>query len=534
MIKVLLVDDEIAIREGIRNSFPWEESGYTLVGEAPDGEIALPMIMDENPDIVITDIRMPFMDGMELCRQVKQRMPWVAIVILSGYDDFNYAREAISLGVQEYMLKPITARELRDVLDRISMRLREERRAKENADIMRRRLSSGNRFVKERLLAALFEDDFGEHEARRLNEQLRTMGMDLTAGCYTVLDISFGNEDDKDSAMDVLYNLAERSGGGVKACSFGNGARALVMGDSEPDTEERAYAFADSAVKGLENAGICDVLVTIGEMCSKLADVSTSMRTARHIRHVIRRGENSSPMRIVGVREIEDQPHRMDNLDFRPLRDRLEYTGTEDFDKVFDEYLSTLVATDLHTSLAWDYLRVEALITAAGIVKDAGGVPEKVLPIRKYEQEQFSDRELENLLPVKKLLLTALNYRDMHSPLHGNSSVAKARYYLSQHYSDPNLMLQDVAGEVSMSNSRFSTVFSQETGYTFTEYLTMLRISKAQELLKATELRSSKIAQAVGYTDPHYFSYLFKKRTGMTPSEYRSGEKTGDYPDNDE
>ena len=533
MIKVLLVDDEIAIREGIRNSFPWEESGYTLVGEAPDGEIALPMIMDENPDIIITDIRMPFMDGLELCRQVKQRMPWVAIVILSGYDDFNYAREAISLGVQEYMLKPITAKELREVLDRISQRLREERKVRENADLLRRRLSSGNRFVKDRLLSTLFEDDFGENEARQLNEQLRNMGINLTARCYTVLDISFDNGDN-DSAMDVLYNLSERSGGGVNVCSFRNGARALVMGDGEPDTEERAYSFADSVVKGLDKAGIDNSLVTIGEMCGELSNIGTSMRTARHIRHVIKRGEGNFPMKIVGVREMEDRPRRVDNLDFRPLRDRLEYTGADDFPKVFDEYLSSLAATDLHSELTRDYLRVEALITAAGIVKDAGGVPEKVLPIRQYEQEQFSDPELENLLPVKELLLTALRYRDMHSPLHGNSSISKARYYLSQHYSDPNLMLQDVAGEINMSNSRFSTVFAQETGYTFTEYLTMLRISKAQELLKATDLRSSKIAQSVGYTDPHYFSYLFKKRTGMTPSEYRSGDKAGYFSENED
>ena len=99
MIKVFLVDDEIVIREGIRNTFPWEEYGYTLVGEAPDGEIALPMIRDANPDILITDIRMPFMDGMALCREVKRQMPWVSVIILSGYDDFAYAREAISLGV---------------------------------------------------------------------------------------------------------------------------------------------------------------------------------------------------------------------------------------------------------------------------------------------------------------------------------------------------------------------------------------------------------------------------------------------------
>ena len=125
MYKVFLVDDEIVIREGIRNSFPWEESGYTLVGEAPDGEIALPMIRDANPDILITDIRMPFMDGMQLCREVKRQMPWIGVVILSGYDDFTYARQAISLGVKEYLLKPVSAQELAPVYLRISQAERE-------------------------------------------------------------------------------------------------------------------------------------------------------------------------------------------------------------------------------------------------------------------------------------------------------------------------------------------------------------------------------------------------------------------------
>ncbi len=525
MIKVMLVDDEIAIREGIRNSFPWEESGYTLVGEAPDGEIALPMIRDENPDILITDIRMPFMDGMELCRQVKQLMPWIAIVILSGYDDFSYARQAISLGVQEYLLKPITAKELREVLDRISQRLREERKARENAENIRRRLSSGNRFVRDRLVSSLFEDGFGENEAQQVTEQLRTVGINLTAGCYAVLDIAFDGGSGNATGMDALCTLAESSGGGVQVCTARHGARALVMGDSESDTEERAYGFANSALRALENAGVGKVLIAIGEMCGQLADVGISMKSARHIRHVADNLENGSPRSIVGVREMEDVSAPVQKLDFRPLRDRLQYVGADGFSQVFDEYAASLAATALHANLTQDYLRVEALMTAVGIVQDAGGEPEKVLPIHRYEQEQLSGSGTEDLAPVKELLLTALRYRDLHSPVTGNSSIAKARYYLSQHFSDPNLMLQDVAGQVCMSNSRFSTVFAQETGYTFTEYLAALRISKAQELLKATDMRSSQIAQAVGYTDPHYFSYLFKKRTGQSPSEYRKAQQ---------
>ena len=132
MMKVFLVDDEIAIRESLRNSFPWEEKGFQLVGEAPDGEMALPMIRDLNVDILLTDIRMPFMDGMKLCEEVQRTMPWVERIILSGYDDFEYARKAISLGVSEYLLKPVTAKELEAALNRVRDRIETKRREREN------------------------------------------------------------------------------------------------------------------------------------------------------------------------------------------------------------------------------------------------------------------------------------------------------------------------------------------------------------------------------------------------------------------
>ena len=147
-MKVFLADDEIVVREGIRESFPWDETPYTLVGEAPDGEMALPMIRDTNPDIVITDIKMPFMDGIELCRTLRAQMPWIGIIVLSGYDEFEYARQCIQLGVREYMLKPINAEELRSVLDKVSAQLENERKTLEHAASLRARMEGDGKFVK--------------------------------------------------------------------------------------------------------------------------------------------------------------------------------------------------------------------------------------------------------------------------------------------------------------------------------------------------------------------------------------------------
>ena len=417
MIKVFLVDVEIVIREGIRTSFPWDESDYTLVGEAPDGEIALPMIRDTNPDILITDIRMPFMDGMELCRTVRSQMPWIGIIILSGYDEFEYARQGIQLGVREYLLKPITSDELGQALGRVSRQLEEERKNREHSERLRRPTEEGSVFLREKLLSSLYSEDAGETDAEHTLRELENMGLQLQAANYAVIDAAF---EPVKTGYEVLTELAESSRGIVFASPCRTGSRLLILGDSEAETEEQAYAFASSSARDLERSGCGRIRISIGEIVSRPADILKSFQTARHIRHSLADQVGEETV-IVGVREIGELPS------------------------------------------------------------------EKKSP----------------------------------------SVVHEAKFYLSQHFTDPNLMLQDVARAVNMSNSRFSTVFSQQSGKTFTEYLTGLRLNRAKELLRDTEMKSAEIAFEVGYSDAHYFSYLFRKNLGITPSEYRHSAESG-------
>ena len=409
MTKVFLVDDEIVIREGIRNSFPWQQTDYQLVGEAPDGEIALPMIRDTKPDILITDIRMPFMDGLELCRVVRRQMPWIGIVILSGYDEFEYARQAIQLGVREYLLKPITARELRQVLDRISEQLRAEREDTARSESLRARLNNDRAFVREKLLGALYSEDTDEQGAADVIRQLRGMGVHLSANRYVVIDCAF---EPAEPGLQALRELAESGGGIAHVTGSRSGGRVLMLGDNDADAEERAYAFASSAVTELERSACRRIRVSIGETVNTPGQILRSMRSAAHIRHVLADQAGERPL-IVGARDLGDGG-------------------------------------------------------SAGTV------------------------------------------------------TAKAKLYMAEHFHDAGLMLRDVAGAVGMSESRFSTVFAQESGKTFTEYLTFLRLKRAKELLASTDMRSAQIAQEVGYNDAHYFSYLFKKNLGLTPGEYRA------------
>lgn len=409
-MKVFLVDDEIVIREGIRESFPWDDTPYELVGEAPDGEMALPMIRDTNPDIVITDIKMPFMDGLELCKVLRVQMPWIGIIVLSGYDEFEYARQCIQLGVREYLLKPISSNDLKEALDKIGKQISEERKSLEHASSLRARMGNDGKFLKEKLIGSLFSDEAAPEDAENVLKQLASMGCPVPAPFYIVIDAAF---EPTATGQDAVIMLAESNNGMVHPSPGRAGTRLLVLGDSLEDTEEKAYSLASSLVQELERAGCSEIRIGIGDIVEEPEQILQSFKSARHIRHLLVERKDESAL-ILGVREMGDVNEEMPSV------------------------------------------------------------------------------------------------------------INDAKLYMSQHYTDPNLMLPDVAKAVNMSKSRFSAVFSQYTGQTFTEYLIQLRLNRAKELLKTTSYKNSQIVQETGYNDSHYFSYIFKKNTGMTPSEYRA------------
>ena len=519
LMKVFLVDDEIAIRENLRNSFPWEEKGFQLAGEAPDGEMALPMLRDLNADILLTDIRMPFMDGIKLCEEVQRTMPWVERIILSGYDDFSYAQKAISLGVREYLLKPVTARELEEALNRARGQIMEKRRERENMTAMRERITSGGQFLKDKLLASLFTDEGDPEDDDALRRQMRDLGVNLTAGCYTVIDMAFDAEGGERAACrNALVSLADMSGGSVFVCGSPKGARALVLGDHPGDAEERAYSFANSAVHLPELDRNSGLLIAIGETVDDFHDIRKSMRSARHARHLLA-AENTPGRRVTGVNEEGGRRTPLTEAELSPLYERLQYASMDQVEGILTEYTESM-----EPEMALGYLRVAALLAAQRMIHEAGAHTREVIGEEQIAEALHTEGEA-GFHSLAELIRQAMAFRDRNGKGYGNSAVSQARNYLSLHYADPNLMLQDVAGEVHMSQSHFSTVFAQETGLTYTQYLTALRIGKARELLEATEMRASQIALEVGYNDSHYFSYMFKKTTGMTPGDYRKNHQ---------
>jgi two-component system response regulator YesN len=190
--KVFFVEDEIITREGIRDNVDWQAGGFEFCGEAADGEMALPLLRMAQPDVLITDIKMPFMDGLQLSKIVRERMPWVKIIILSGHDEFEYAQEAIKLGVTDYLLKPVTVQKLQNILQKLTLQLDQERKEKENLKKLQEQVEENQAILRERLLFKLVVSAISPTEAI---EKGQILGIDLIARCYLIVILKIELDD---------------------------------------------------------------------------------------------------------------------------------------------------------------------------------------------------------------------------------------------------------------------------------------------------------------------------------------------------
>ncbi|MDD4135381.1 MAG: response regulator, partial [Eubacteriales bacterium] len=267
MYKVFLVDDEIVIREGIRSSFPWEASSFVLAGEAPDGEIALSLMQEIKPDILITDIRMPFMDGLALSRKALSLMPWLKVIILSGYDEFTYAREALVLGVKEYLLKPINAQELGAALKRIAAQIDEERRQFADLQAVKRQLEMSSGLIKEQFLRDLLQGVRDTEKRASIFPDARKLGMDIMARHYRVMLISLKQDATVDPLLPralVSRTAASQPEGSVYLCQLNAFLALMFLGDSLESLEEHVFSFAEAIKHEARDLGLPPMRIAIG------------------------------------------------------------------------------------------------------------------------------------------------------------------------------------------------------------------------------------------------------------------------------
>ena len=547
MVKVYLVEDEIIIRQSIKNSIDWEKEGYEFVGDASDGELALPVILKEKPDILITDIRMPFMDGLELSRMVKAELPDIKIVILSGYDDFEYAKQAIKIGVAEYLLKPVSSAVLLEHLSEIAEKVRDEREDLALKKVYYQEMQENEELIKMKFLGELISGKLSLADAM---EKGKRFHMNLSGPFYRIILFKFIQEDHVQAEQsEALAGAYEAVGGYVDrfrdVFRFQRGVEgwAFLLTSVEEDMETQTKAF----IEGLKAViAPFDTLTWVGGIGSEVARI-------RELRYSFREADKAfagrfvqEPNQIISVEQLnfEQQDNEFDaNIfgeinQFNQIITRFLSNGSLEEVESFVGALFTEISEDHFRSLMIrQYIIMDIYATVLTFCKklrkDAGvegevygqweGIREneKILKLAVTTAESVDD--IKDYIGT--LLDHAIELRNTVSGRRYSEIIQTAKARIEQDYMSEDISLNSVAAEVCMSPSYFSSIFSKEMGKTFIEYLTEVRMEKAKQYLACSSMKTSEISYEVGYKDPHYFSYIFKKTQGCTPKEYRAARK---------
>ncbi|MDF2523532.1 MAG: two component transcriptional regulator, AraC family, partial [Clostridiales bacterium] len=297
----------------------------------------------------------------------------------------------------------------------------------------------------------------------------------------------------------------------------------IFKGDTVDDLEESAYSFAQSIKYEVERN--TDNLLTIGigsvrERIQGITESFSDADIAKNYKYVF--GKN----KIIGIKDIKtdvlskDELLKLDNLS---IISYLKCGVKSNIQEYLSSYIQCLSEPSMKSLIYTYYAFMDIVLTSARFVNELGGDIESLIPEITYLEKILGNMDsISNFKEyAEKILTKVFDFRDSKVENRYGSVINKAKEYINKNYSDPEVSLNSLAAYVNISPSHFSTIFSQGTGDTFIEYLTMARINKAMEFLKTTNHKSSEIAYKVGYNDPHYFSYLFKKVTGLTPKEYR-------------
>lgn len=543
MLKVFLVEDEVIMRNGIRENIPWAEKGFVFAGEASDGEMAYLMIKKCRPDIVITDIKMPFMDGLELSSIIKKELPDTKVIILSGYNEFDFAKQAIGIGVTDYLLKPISLTKLLEAVERVADMIRAEQRQKEMLKKYEEEQEERLEVEKSRLFTGIINHVLSTSQ---ILERGHELGIEFSAGCYNIILMKLLTEE---TERDKLIQYSDDLVSGTEEMNhYLKKARNIIAIDREAEgwilvikaetkaalakiQEELKWATQEIMSKYDPVGYFCGV----GKPVERLQELSESYREAGK---AFASRFFMKPNQVVCYKDVEgmhgrenDELHlkMVDSAQFdRQMIHNFLASGTiEEVSDFIEELFRGMKSEQYKSQILRQYIAVDMYFGVTAFLEKMGKTSEDL------EDEYGDAREMaEQLKSVERmksylvgLLCEAIKIRDKKVANQYTMILERAKEYIGRNFQHREMSLNTVAAHVNISPSYFSTLFRQETGQTFVEYITSLRLEKAKELLMCTGMKTSEIGYEVGYGDSHYFSYIFKKIQGCTPKEYRMRRK---------
>lgn len=514
MYRVLLVDDERIIREGIAHLIDWENQGLVLVGAAADGRQAAEMIESKTPDIVITDVKMPDINGIELIAMENKQHPEIVFVVLSGYGEFELASAAMHYGVKHYLLKPCNEQDicnvLQEVTDDLQQRDRREKMVQESQEYLSRMLPlMQNQFLQELTVNGAYQADDVKYYCRLLHLELKK--------CRVILFQAESGTPFED--MYILRNIvSERL---PKECVQMSSIlihRLLVIlnGVGEPDLAERLDKIRTEWL----DYGRKTLTVTVSSEV-ELQQLPQAYREAeRYLRFAFYLGDGGviTPRDVTSDAESWHTGNMIYN--YEPLAGDIKSGNVEAVKAGLNAFFEQLRQMAMETNMAKAYC-IELFLTVERQC-DPQNIQTAMKKLPDIQQMHSIDGIQQMITQICVTLADGNNHsiRQRHSRL-----VQSIIEYVNQNLSNPELSLKWLSNHVFFMNVGYlGRLFCHETGEKFSSYLLRVRIEHAKQLIGASDdERVYEVANQVGFANnSQYFSQLFKKSTGCTPSEYKS------------
>lgn len=489
MVTLFLVEDEKVSRNSIKDNVPWEALGVEFLGDAPDGEVALSTILANPPDILLTDIHMPFMDGLELSDIVKKRFPETKIIIISGFDDFEYAKKGISIGVTEYILKPVSVQDIIAAVEKAKEQIlkeREEDLIHHTRDVEHQALKE-EQFVRQLLRPnLLFSEILSQAEALNIN---------IYANYYQIFvteDTSIKDDLSEAGLLDSAYILYTRY----------NGLDTFIL---KTDSEEELNSLKDNIHSVVEDKF---EKLDQASIVTRITDIYQS-----YFKLVFSSGSSSSAVENLPFVE-SDLGKEMEHF----LR-----SGELSQVETFWEKYEPLIIEGAKSALFSSYIYVELYLSINTASKKLQlDIANEIISPAVLQKEVIKISTPETFLTfAKDTFRSFIKERDKALNRTSPQLEVDAVEYIESNYFNEDLSLSTIAQNIGITPNYLSTLFKEKTGKNIVEYVTEVRINQAKKMLLQSNKKTFEIAFDVGYGSVSHFSTTFKKEVGMSPSQFR-------------
>ena len=528
LYNVLLVDYEADVLQAMKKKIDWEALGFCLAGTAENGQEALEMAEQLHIDVVMTDIKMPYMDGLTLCKNLKQSYRNMKVIIYSGFDDFEFAREAVHLEAEEYLLKPISAGDMEAAFSKVRKKLDQEYDEYRNLNRLSEYYRKSLPAMREQLVMGILEGRIAGERARAMME---TYEICLDSPFYVVaalyMDVNPREEQPqpaqlftlslKDMVQDYLKNRTR-----FFSTAFLDQVIVIFMLDEREEIDQVLYHLDQICKMGFHVLK-SSVTAAVGQICANTDALHTSYEeavNAMEYRSILGSGQ------VLYINDIE--PCSEENIlvtehEFQNLVHAVKLGNRDETNAAIAQIMDSIRKEPISPG-QYQLLFMELLSELMKI-----GRAYKLHPNQIFGEHAGSWQELYRMVTVDELegwlqeVCTNLRHVLRHERRDSAARLTEqAKAYIEEHYKESDLSADSLCRCLNVSAAYFSTIFKREVGMSFVAYLTKIRLEHALELLRTTEDKTYIIASRVGYMEPNYFSYVFKKQYGISPSKYRA------------